>query len=60
MSPLSPAQRHRARVLQEQAQAASPYGVELQGDAYGLMRIKLSQDKNRLSQIQSHLSLIHI
>jgi hypothetical protein len=54
MSPLSPAQRHRARVLQEQAQAASPYGVELQGDAYGLMRIKLSQDKNRLSQIQSH------
>lgn len=54
MRPLSPAQRHRARVLQEQAQAASPYGVELQGDAYGLMRVKLSQDKNRLSQIQSH------
>ncbi len=51
---LSPAQRHRARVLQEQAQAASPYGVELQGDAYGLMRVKLSQDKTRLSQIQSH------
>jgi len=54
MSPLSPAQRHRARVLQEQAQAASPYGVELQGDAYGLMRVKLSQDKTRLSQVQSH------
>jgi hypothetical protein len=54
MRTLSPAQRHRARILQEQAQAASPYGVELQGDAYGLMRVKLSQDKNRLSQIQSH------
>lgn len=54
MRPLSPAQRHRARILQEQAQAASPYGVELQGDAYGLMRVKLSQDKGRLSQIQSH------
>lgn len=54
MRPLSPAQRHRARVLQEQAQAASPYGIELQGDAYGLMRVKLSQDKTRLSQIQSH------
>lgn len=54
MRPLSPAQRHRARVLQEQAQTASPYGVELQGDAYGLMRVKLSQDKTRLSQIQSH------
>jgi hypothetical protein len=54
MRPLSPAQRHRARILQEQAQAASPYGVEMQGDAYGLMRVKLSQDKGRLSQIQSH------
>ena len=54
MRPLSPAQRHRARILQEQAQAASPYGVELQGDAYGLMRVKLSQDKGRLSEIQSH------
>ncbi|XXQ53588.1 phage terminase small subunit [Xenophilus aerolatus] len=54
MRPLSPAQRHRARVLQEQVQAASPYGVELAGDAYDLMRIKLSQDKNRLSAIQSH------
>lgn len=54
MRPLSPAQRHRARVLQEQAQATSPYGVELQGDAYSLMRIKLSQDKARLSTIQSH------
>lgn len=54
MRPLSPAQRHRARILQEQAQAASPYGVELQGDAYGLMRVKLSQDKGRLSQVQSH------
>lgn len=54
MRPLSPAQRHRARILQEQAHAASPYGVELQGDAYGLMRVKLSQDKGRISQIQSH------
>ena len=54
MRPLSPAQRHRARILQEQAQAASPYGVELKGDAYGLMRVKLSQDKGRISQIQSH------
>ncbi|WP_431274220.1 phage terminase small subunit [Variovorax ureilyticus] len=54
MRPLSPAQRHRARILQEQAQATSPYGTELQGDAYGLMRIKLSQDKARLSATQSH------
>ncbi|MDN4591268.1 small terminase subunit [Xenophilus aerolatus] len=54
MRPLSPAQRHRARILQEQVQAASPYGVELAGNAYDLMRIKLSQDKNRLSAIQSH------
>jgi hypothetical protein len=54
MRPLSPAQRHRARILQEQAQAASPYGVELAGDAYDLMRVKLSQDKSRLSTIQSH------
>lgn len=54
MRPLSPAQRHRARIQQEQAQAASPYGVELAGDAYDLMRVKLSQDKNRLSTIQSH------
>lgn len=54
MRPLSPAQRHRARILQEQAQQASPYGTELTGDAYGLMRVKLSQDKGRISQVQSH------
>ncbi len=54
MRPLSPAQRHRARILQEQAQAVSPYGTELAGDAYTLMRIKLSQDKARISQVQSH------
>ena len=54
MRPLSPAQRHRARILQEQAQQASPYGTELTGDAYGLMRVKLSQDKGRIGQVQSH------
>ncbi|MCR8956268.1 phage terminase small subunit [Variovorax sp. S2] len=54
MRPLSPAQRHRARILQEQSQQASPYGTELTGDAYGLMRVKLSQDKSRIGQVQSH------
>ncbi len=54
MRPLSPAQRHRARILQKQAQAVSPYGTELVGDAYTMMRIKLSQDKARISQVQSH------
>lgn len=54
MRPLSPAQRHRARILQEQVQQASPYGTELTGDAYGLMRVKLSQDKGRIGQVQSH------
>lgn len=54
MRMLSPAQRHRARILQQQAQAADPYGTELKGDQYDLMRIKLSQDKAQLSKIQSH------
>lgn len=54
MRTLSPAQRHRARILQQQAQAADPYGTELKGDQYDLMRIKLSQDKAQLSKIQSH------
>ncbi|WP_295548591.1 phage terminase small subunit [uncultured Pseudacidovorax sp.] len=54
MRMLSPAQRHRARILQQQAQAADPYGTELQGDQYNLMRVKLSQDRAQLSKIQSH------
>lgn len=53
---LSPAQRHRARVLQEKAQqqaaAADPHG-ELTGDAYHLMLVKLAADRRRLKEIQS-------
>ncbi|WP_304308787.1 phage terminase small subunit [Pseudacidovorax intermedius] len=54
MRMLSPAQRHRARILQQQAQAADPYGTELKGDQYDLMRIKLSQDKAQIGKVQSH------
>lgn len=53
---LSPAQRHRARVLQEKAQqqaaAADPHG-ELTGDAYQLMLAKLAADRRHLKGLQS-------
>lgn len=49
---ITPAQRHRARVLASQAQAASPYG-ETQGSAYELMLAKLATDKRTLKNMQS-------
>ena len=54
--PLSPFQRHRARVLAEQAAQASPFGEETQGSEYQLYMAKLAADKRTLKQ----LSLIHI
>ncbi|KAF1021901.1 MAG: hypothetical protein GAK30_01590 [Paracidovorax wautersii] len=54
MRTLSPAQRHRHRILQEKAQAATPYGAELTGSGYDLMRTALARHKNLLTQIQSH------
>lgn len=50
---LTPAQRHRARVLAEKAQAASPFGIELQGSDYQLMLAKLATDKRTLKSLQS-------
>ncbi len=50
---LTPAQRHRARVLAEKAQAASPFGIELQGNDYQLMLAKLATDKRTLKTIES-------
>ena len=50
---LTPAQRHRARVLAEKAQAESPYGIELKGSAYELMLAKLATDKRALKSMQS-------
>lgn len=50
---LTPAQRHRARVLAEKAQAASPFGIELQGSDYQLMLAKLAADKRTLKTIES-------
>lgn len=50
---LTPAQRHRARVLAEKAQAASPFGTELKGSAYELMLAKLATDKRALKSMQS-------
>lgn len=50
---LTPAQRHRARVLAAQAQAQSPYGIEVQGSEYELMLAKLATDKRTLKGIES-------
>lgn len=50
---LTPAQRHRARVLAEKAHAASPFGIEVQGSAYELMLVKLATDKRTLKSMQS-------
>ncbi|WP_208458681.1 phage terminase small subunit [Comamonas antarctica] len=50
---LTPAQRHRARVMAEKAQAASPFGIELQGSDYQLMLAKLATDKRTLKALQS-------
>lgn len=53
MRQLTPAQRHRARVLAEQAHAATPYGQELASSAHQLMLVKLAADKRALKAIQS-------
>lgn len=53
--PLSPFQRHRARVLAEQAAQASPFGEETQGSEYQLYMAKLAGDKRTLKQIESIL-----
>ncbi|WP_272971652.1 phage terminase small subunit [Comamonas terrigena] len=50
---LTPAQRHRARVLAEKAQAESPFGIELKGSAYELMLAKLAGDKRTLKNLES-------
>ena len=50
---LTPAQRHRARVLAAQAQSQSPFGIEVQGSEYELMLAKLAADKRTLKGIES-------
>jgi hypothetical protein len=50
---LTPAQRHRARVMAEKALAASPFGIELQGSEYELMLAKLATDKRTLKKLES-------
>ncbi len=50
---LTPAQRHRARVLAEKAQAQSPFGIEVQGSEYQLMLAKLATDKRTLKNMES-------
>lgn len=53
MASLSPALRHRARMLAERtAGAAEPLGVTT-GSAYDLMLYKLSDDRRRLKALQS-------
>ncbi len=53
MRELTPAQRHRARVLAEQAHAQTPYGQHLESSAYQLMLAKLAADKRTLKGIES-------
>ncbi|MEJ2803147.1 phage terminase small subunit [Comamonadaceae bacterium PP-2] len=50
---LSPFQRHRARMLAEQAASASPFGKEVHGSDYQLMQAKLAGDKRTLKQMHS-------
>lgn len=50
---LSPARRHQARVLAEQAARAAPHGQEIKGTAYQLMCRQLAEHKRTLSGIQS-------
>lgn len=50
---LTPAQRHRARVLAAKAQAQSPFGIEVQGSEYELMMAKLATDKRTLKNLES-------
>lgn len=50
---MSPAQRHKARVLAEQAAASTEEGKPTGGNAYELMLFKLAEDRRRLKKIQS-------
>jgi len=50
---LTPAQRHRARVLAAKAQAESPFGIEVQGSEYELTMAKLATDKRTLKNMES-------
>ncbi|MGB6053737.1 MAG: phage terminase small subunit [Burkholderiaceae bacterium] len=50
---MTPAQRHRARVLAEQTAASAAPGGALHGSAYDLMLVKLAEDRRRLKSIQS-------
>lgn len=50
---LTPAQRHRIRVLAEKAQAVSPFGIEMLGSEYQLMLAKLTTDKRTLKGLES-------
>jgi hypothetical protein len=53
MEELSPALRHRERVLAMQAAAAAEPGGVTHGSAYELMLLKLAEDRRRLKDIQS-------
>ncbi|MGC4243225.1 MAG: phage terminase small subunit [Herbaspirillum sp.] len=53
MSRLSPAARHRERMLGKLAASAGEPGGVTTGSAYELMLIKLHEDRRRLSEIQS-------
>lgn len=53
MRTLTPAQRHRARVLAEQAHTATPYGRTIVTDAMQLMQVKLATDARALKLIES-------
>ena len=53
MADLSPAQRHKARVLAERAAADAAPGGMTGGSAYEMMLYKLANDRRSLSSIQS-------
>ncbi|WP_442783303.1 phage terminase small subunit [Collimonas fungivorans] len=53
MADLSPAQRHKARILAERAAAEAQPGGVTHGSAYELMLYKLANDRRTLSNIQS-------
>lgn len=53
MTRLSPAARHRERMLGKLAASAGEPGGVTTGSAYELMLIKLHEDRRRLSEIQS-------
>ncbi|PRC90866.1 phage terminase small subunit [Solimicrobium silvestre] len=58
MRTLSPAMRHQARVLAQQAAGNSAPGTVTTGSQYELMLYQLAEDRRRLKQIQSIKSKI--